>query len=390
MNNKWIIFLVSLAAFLGPFTQTIYIPILPEVQKTFHTTPFLINQSISIYTLVLALMQMVYGPLADKIGRKKVLLLGIALYIFASLACALSPTIFLFLLFRGLQAAGVAAGSVVATAVIGDLFQGNVRGRAMGTFQLMVTLGPVVGPFIGGLIGRYEYSGLSFLLLGIGSMLILAIAFTLPETRPISNLNNLSSKTNLREMFHHSSGMLLIVLAFVAYYTYYNFMVFLPDVLHKVYGFGTEQKGWVFLPFTGFIVLGSYLSGKTMARIGAQQGLLWTMAINITTTLLFPYVALAPVSLLIIVLCIFGLSFGYSLPIQTTLLSEYYEKERATAIGAYNFSRYIGMASGPVLGSLLYDFGGMPLLYGMAALLYLPLFIWGLHNFFNLSRHNKH
>lgn len=377
MRKKWIVTLVSLAAFMGPFTQTIYIPILPEVQKAFHTTPFLINQSISIYTLVLALMQMVYGPLADRWGRKIVLLIGLAFYLLSSLAIALSSTIFFFLLFRGLQAAGVAAGSVVATAVIGDLFQEEARGRAMGSFQLMVTLGPVVGPFIGGLMGKYEYFGLSFLLLGIGLLLILAIIFTLPETRPTVSLNSPSGKRDLGNLFCNSSGMLIIVLAFVAYYTYYNFMVFLPDVLHTVYGFGTEQKGWVFLPFTGFIVLGSYLSGKTMAKIGPRQGLLWTLAVNIITTLLFPYVAVHSLYLLIVALCLFGLSFGYSLPIQTTLLSGYYERNRATAIGAYNFSRYIGMAMGPVLGSLLYGFGGIPLLYGMASLLFLPILLWG-------------
>lgn len=377
MKNKWILYLVSLAAFLGPFTQTIYIPILPEVQKAFHTTPFLINQSISIYTLVLALMQLVYGPLADQWGRRKVLFAGLILFILASLACSLADSVFLFLLFRGLQAAGIAAGSVVATAVIGDLFQDDKRGQAMGTFQLMVTLGPVVGPFIGGLLGKYEYSGLSTLLLGVGLLLVSAIALAMPETRPMLGRERPTSAKDLKQLFLHSSGMFVIVLAFVAYYTYYNFMVFLPDILHTVYGLGTEQKGWVFLPFTGFIVLGSYVSGKVMNKVGPQRGLSWTLTLNVLAILVFPYVATLSIVLLIIFLCLFGLSFGFSLPIQTTLLSGYYERNRATAIGTYNFSRYIGMATGPILGSLLYGLGGAPLLFGSASLLFLSLLLWG-------------
>lgn len=148
MNTKLIIYLVSFAAFLGPFTQNIYVPILPEIQKDFHTTSFLINMSLSAFTVTLAVMQMVYGPLIDTKGRRRILLAGILIYIGASVGCAFSPSVSWFLLFRVLQAAGIAAGSIVATTVVSDLFEGKQRGRAMGVFQMLVALGPVLGSVV--------------------------------------------------------------------------------------------------------------------------------------------------------------------------------------------------------------------------------------------------
>ncbi|WP_260465518.1 MFS transporter [Stutzerimonas stutzeri] len=145
MSPRLLTFMVAFAAFLGPFTQTVYAPILPELGGALRTTPFLINLSISIFTLVLAFMQIIYGPLVDRSGRKRTLLAGLAIYIVASLGCFLADCIETLLAFRALQAVGIAAGAVVAVTVIGDRFEGAARGRAMGSFQMMVALGPVVG-----------------------------------------------------------------------------------------------------------------------------------------------------------------------------------------------------------------------------------------------------
>ncbi|MFG6495807.1 MFS transporter [Fictibacillus sp. UD] len=151
-HRKLLVYLVAFGAFLGPFSQTIYVPIIPEVTKELQTTPFLVNFSISIYTVFLALMQMVYGPLTDSIGRRKVMITGLIIYLAATIGCYFSEAIEFLLVFRSLQAVGIAAGSVVAVTVIGDLFEGKDRIEPMGTFQMMVSLGPVVGPVAGGLL----------------------------------------------------------------------------------------------------------------------------------------------------------------------------------------------------------------------------------------------
>jgi DHA1 family bicyclomycin/chloramphenicol resistance-like MFS transporter len=170
LRSTFIVYFLSFSAFLAQFTQSIYIPILPEMSEAFNTSSFLINLSISIFTVFLAIMQIVYGPLTDKKGRRKVLNVGLTVYTLASIGCFLSESIYIFLLFRAIQGIGIAAGSVVAVTVIGDLFEGKRRAKEMATFQMLITLGPVLGPIIGGFIagrGDYHYVFLVSIILGL-------------------------------------------------------------------------------------------------------------------------------------------------------------------------------------------------------------------------------
>ncbi|WP_380027915.1 MFS transporter [Effusibacillus consociatus] len=368
VNPKLIIYLVAFAAFLGPFTQTIYAPILPEIQSDFRTSQFLVNMSISIFTIVLAVMQIVYGPLTDRKGRRKVLLPGIALYILASIGCAYSDSIHQLLVFRAIQAAGIAAGSVVATTVIGDLFEGKLRGRAMGTFQMLVALGPVAGPVIGGFVGgRFGYQGIFVVLAAAGVLMFAANFRYLRETKPEGGAGDSFQIRDFLSILVHPTGSAVILLGFIQYYTFYNFLVFLPDILDRYYKLSAEGKGMVFLPLSLMLVAGSFLGGRLQERVDARKGLIATSFFNVMAIVLFVFVSKFSLALLVAGIFLFGLFFGLSLPVQTTLLTEPFLRQRATAIGVYNFFRYMGMAAGPLIGSFLYRWGEIPLLFGFAA-----------------------
>ncbi|MGZ6550761.1 MAG: MFS transporter, partial [Tumebacillaceae bacterium] len=291
MNPRLIVFLVSFAAFLGPLTQTIYTPILPEIQSDFQTSQFLINFTISIFTIILAGLQIVYGPLTDSKGRRTVLLPGIALYVLASIGCAYSTSIGMLLLFRSLQAAGIAAGSVVATTVIGDLFEGKLRGRAMGTFQMLVALGPVVGPVIGGFVGaHFGYHGVFWVLTVAGMLMFIANWNFLPETKPELPAQRFSLR-NFTSILAEPAGTSVILLGFIQYYTFYNFLVFLPDILTKDYNFSAEKKGLLFLPMSLALVLGSFLGGRLQERVEPRKSLILTTSLNVAAIVLFILVA---------------------------------------------------------------------------------------------------
>lgn len=372
MNAKLIIYLVSFAAFLGPFTQNIYVPILPEIQKDFHTTSFLINMSLSAFTVTLAVMQMVYGPLIDTKGRRRILLAGILIYIGASVGCAFSPSISWFLLFRVLQAAGIAAGSIVATTVISDLFEGKQRGRAMGVFQMLVSLGPVLGPVIGGWVGEHMgYWGVFMVLAITGVLTWLANTRYLPETKPNDSQGTASfGIQRFLSITLHPVGLSVILLGFIQFYTFHNFLVFLPQILSTEYGLGPADKGLVFLPLSLMIVAGSYTGGRLQEKFEARKILMITSSLHALTIVLFMLVAKLSLVYLIASLVLFGLFFGLSLPVQTVLLMDAFAKERATAVGAYNFFRFMGMAAGPLFGSILYHMRNMFLPFGFAAVLF--------------------
>ncbi|RRV30988.1 MFS transporter [Stutzerimonas stutzeri] len=371
MSPRLLTFMVAFAAFLGPFTQTVYAPILPELGGALRTTPFLINLSISIFTLVLAFMQIIYGPLVDRSGRKRTLLAGLAIYIVASLGCFLADCIETLLAFRALQAVGIAAGAVVAVTVIGDRFEGAARGRAMGSFQMMVALGPVVGPVVGGFVGEHLDFHYVFLLLAIvGAAALLSNAIWLRETRPAGEPRAFHPAQYL-EVLGNRQGLAIMLLSFVQYYAFYNYLVFMPRVLDAVYGLSASEKGLVFLPLSVAVVIGSYVGGRLLGHWRPRPMLLITALLNALSLLLF--VAVAPLSLVALVVAVtaFGLFLGLSLPVQTSLLMDLYQHNRATAVGSYNFFRFMGMATGPVLGSWLFQDGNLGLLYGFAAAAFL-------------------
>ncbi|OPG84238.1 MFS transporter [Stutzerimonas stutzeri] len=370
MSPPLLTFMVAFAAFLGPFTQTVYAPILPELGGALHTTPFLINLSISIFTLVLAFMQIIYGPLVDRSGRKRTLLAGLAIYIVASLGCFLADRIETLLAFRALQAVGIAAGAVVAVTVIGDRFEGAARGRAMGSFQMMVALGPVIGPVVGGFVGEHLDFHYVFLLLAIvGAAALLSNAIWLRETA--GREPRAFHPAQYLEVLGNRQGLAIMLLSFVQYYAFYNYLVFMPRVLDAVYGLSASEKGLVFLPLSVAVVIGSYVGGRLLGHWRPRPMLLVTALLNALSLLLF--VAVAPLSLVALVVAVtaFGLFLGLSLPVQTSLLMDLYQHNRATAVGSYNFFRFMGMATGPVLGSWLFQDGNLGLLYGFAAAAFL-------------------
>lgn len=363
-HRRLLVYLVALAAFLGPFSQTIYVPLIPEVTKELHTTPFLVNFSISIYTIFLALMQMIYGPLTDSIGRRKVMLPGILIYLVATIGCYFSSSIESLLVFRSLQAIGIAAGSVVAVTVIGDLFEGKERIQPMGTFQMLVSLGPVLGPVVGGFLSAsFDFHMIFIALICVGCIIFAGNFIFLNETKPSTTKKQNFRFKDFLTILQNRIGYTVIGLGFIQYYALYNFLVFLPAIMSERYALSVDQKGLVFLPLSLGIVVGSFIGGK-MRKYNEQKVIVFSAFLNVISLFLFILVSDVSLILLIISISFFGLFLGMSLPVQTALLTQEFQSNRATAIGAYNFFRYMGMSIGPLLGSFLYHIGSYSLVYG--------------------------
>ncbi|MFC3884139.1 MFS transporter [Bacillus songklensis] len=390
MNRKFIVYLVSFAAFLGPFTQTIYAPIIPEVTHSFQTSPFLVNLTISIFTLFLALMQMIYGPLTDTKGRRTVILFGTILYIFASLGCFFSNSIYVLLFFRALQAIGIAAGSVVAVTVIGDLFEGKSRGKAMATFQMMVALGPVIGPVIGGFLGgTFDFHSVFLALAVVGMIVFICNLAFLKETKPEAITGNRFTPNDFFIILKNRIGSSIILLGFVHYYSFYNFLVFLPHLLSERYGLTAEQKGMVFLPMSLSIMIGSFIGGKIQERFEGRNVVVTTSFLNAASILLFLFLSSVSLPLLIGVIVLVGLFLGTSLPVQTTLLTQAFQTNRATAVGVYNFFRYMGMACGPMIGTILFHLGGFRGLYGFVVIVFFICSLILIKQLFKSNKENE-
>ncbi|MNN46474.1 Major Facilitator Superfamily protein [compost metagenome] len=148
---------------------------------------------------------------------------------------------------------------------------------------------------------------------------------------------------------------------------FYNFIVFLPEVLTEQYQLDADQIGATFLMLMSFSFIGSKISGKIQVRMGTVKSLIFTCTLALLSLLLFILVAEASLIGLLISLGIVGFTAGLTMSVPPTLLAQEFAAERATALGIYNFVRYLGMAAAPLFGSLLYQEGGFFLLFGCTA-----------------------
>ena len=150
----WFLAILTLS---GTLAIHIFVPVLPLVARDFQVNLQAVQLTISVYVIGLAIGQLFYGPLADSIGRRPVLLLGLLIYTLASIGAMLAPTIDVLVLMRFFQALGGCSGLLLSRAIIQDTTSGSETTKKLSMLNMLVILGPSLAPLIGGLLA--ELSG---------------------------------------------------------------------------------------------------------------------------------------------------------------------------------------------------------------------------------------
>lgn len=378
MKLRVILYLIGFSAFVASLGQNLYNPLLLQVQEELHTTSYLVSLSVSLFTLALALMQMVFGPLADKRGRKAVLIPSIIVYIVSSIGCAYSPSIGFLLFFRVLQGVGAAAVPVVAAAIIGDIFRGKALSQGMATYQLLLMLAPAIGPLIGGVIGERLGYGATFLFLAaISILLLIANLILLPETKPEFSGWKHNRAQNFSLIFKNPMSVTILIFGFFQFMVYFIYLTFVPQILSNTYSFQPAKTGIILLAMSLSTIISIKLGGWMLNQFGARKSLIYGFSLHALSVILFAFTAQISLSFLIIDVSLFGFFMGLTGSIPTTLLTELFPEERATAIGVYNFIRYLGMAAGPMIGTMLYTGGSIIPLFLTCSLAFSAAIFWG-------------
>jgi MFS transporter, DHA1 family, multidrug resistance protein len=179
-----VLLLGSLIA-LGPLSIDLYLPALPDLTDDLSASPSSVQLTLTGVLVGLGLGQLVIGPLADIYGRRRPLLVGIAVNVVTALLCAVAPTIVVLDVLRVLQGVGAAAASVVAMAVVRDLFTGRAAAAVISRLVMVMGLAPVLAPSLGSAVLEVRSWRTVFVVLaGLGVLLGVLAAFGLKETLP--------------------------------------------------------------------------------------------------------------------------------------------------------------------------------------------------------------
>ena len=181
---KLAIILGILSAF-APLSIDMYLPALPTIAGDFNTQISVAQQTLAVFFIGLALGQAFYGPIADRVGRRRPLLFGCALYMVACIGCAFAPTIQSLILLRFAQALGGCAGIVISRSIVRDLFDQQESARMYSFLMLVMGLAPITAPLIGGqLLLFFGWRAIFVTLAGFGLLCFLLVTFILPESLP--------------------------------------------------------------------------------------------------------------------------------------------------------------------------------------------------------------
>jgi DHA1 family bicyclomycin/chloramphenicol resistance-like MFS transporter len=177
-----VLILGALSAF-GPLSIDMYLPGLPSLGATFDASAWAVQLTLTACLAGLAIGQVVAGPLSDRFGRRRPLLVGVAAYALASLLCALAPTIHTLVVLRFAQGVAGAAGIVIARAIVRDMHSGVAAARFFSLLMLVNGLAPILAPVIGGqVLTVTTWRGVFVVLAAIGALLVVAAAAGLRET----------------------------------------------------------------------------------------------------------------------------------------------------------------------------------------------------------------
>ncbi|CAM5294460.1 multidrug effflux MFS transporter [Streptomyces fumanus] len=344
-----------------PLAMDMYLPSLPEVTDSLHAPAATVQLTLTACLAGMALGQLAVGPLSDRLGRRRPLLAGLAVYVVATALCALAPTVELLVAFRLAQGLAGAAGIVIARAVVRDLYDGDAMARFFSTLMLISGVAPVVAPLIGGQILRFtDWRGVFVLLTVVGVLLGALVWAQLPETLPAAERHAGGVREALGAMRRlladraFTGYMLAGGFAFAALFAYISAS---PFVVQEIYGaspqtfsllFGLNSIGLVAVgQVNGKVLVGRVsldrVLGAGLAVIAAASAALLLMTLGV-----FGEVGLVPVAAALFVLMS---AMGVTLPNTQTLALMRVRHAAGSASALLGTSSFlIGAVASPLVG----------------------------------------
>lgn len=295
MSPATLLWLITGCLMLQPLSTDLYLPSLPHLTRDFGVTPADVQQTLSLFVIGFGGAQLVSGPLSDRFGRRPVLLGGLAVFVIASIACALAPTLATLVAARFLQALGCCTGIVVARAIVRDSYAPAEGARFIAKASSLLSAAPLLGPILGGYLQVSFGWRAAFLTLTVcGLILLFAVVLRLAETNTNPNPEATRPRRLLGIYLHVARSPEFWAFTLPGALSYGAIFAFISGssfVLINVLGTGTEFYGYLFaIGVLGYLA-GTILCRRLLGRIGLSSTLALGTAIGLCGGLLF--VALA-------------------------------------------------------------------------------------------------
>lgn len=359
-NSKlYILVIIGIVSAFGPFVTDFYLPALPALSGYFTTTASLVQFSLTFSMIGLAVGQLVIGPLSDKYGRKRPLVISLYLFCLSTLGCLYVSDIYWFVFFRLIQGLAGSGGVVISKSIATDLYQGQELTRFFSMLSSVQGLAPICAPVLGGILLEVtDWKGIFWVLLGIAVFLIISLSF-FRESLDISKRTKgsvLSTFKHYIPVLGNRQFMRYVLIQAFAMGVMFTYIAASPFIFQNHFGLSPIHYSLCFGVNALGIMLGSLLVSRFKdAESALRTGTRGFGMISILVALAFIFSS--SVLLVEVVLFFFLIFLGLILPSSTTL--------------ALNMERENSGNASALLGFLMFLFGGvLSPLTGLGNMLY--------------------
>lgn len=268
-----IVFILGLLAMLMPLSIDMYLPALPVISAQFGVPAGSAQMTLSTYILGFALGQLLYGPMADSLGRKPVILGGTLVFAAAAVACALAQSIDQLIIMRFLHGLAAAAASVVINALMRDIYPKEEFSRMMSFVMLVTTIAPLVAPMAGGAVLVWFSWHAIFWILALAALLASAmIFFFIDETLPVERRQKFHIRTtigNFASLFRHKRVLSYMLASGFSFAGMFSFLSAGPFVYIELNHVSPQHFGYYFALNIVFLFVLTIINSRFVRRVGA-------------------------------------------------------------------------------------------------------------------------
>ena len=335
--------IAALLSMIGPFSIDAYLPSFPDIEIEFGVSRAILSQSLAVYLLAFGISTLFWGPVADRFGRRLVIMISMALYTLGSIGCALADSAETFLLLRIMQGLAASGGFIAGRAMIRDAHDAEGAHRAMSQVMLLFALAPAVAPILGSwLHDQFGWRSIFWFLSIFGSMLVL-LGFFIKETLVDEHRRSIHPATVVRVYIgaiRHKRFPALILSLSLAFAGLFLYIAGAPTVIYDFLGLDSHGFGWLFIPMVIGLMLGAFISSHLAHRWPAQRTIstglvvmVMATALNITVVNWFT----ASIFFVIGPLVIYVIGLALMMPAITVLALDCLPTHRGTAASMQGF-----------------------------------------------------
>ncbi len=351
-NRTVLILILGLLSAIGPFSIDTYLAGFPAIANDLHTTVYEVSYTLSSFFIGISIGQMIYGPLLDRFGRKKPLMIGLVIYVIASLACTFATTIEMLIGLRFLQALGGCVGMVASRAIVRDIFPVHEIAKIFSLLVLILGVSPIIAPSIGSiLIAKYGWHSVFELQSFMVFLLLIAVYFYLPESKQPDTSMSLKPKPIINGFLFVVKNPTFFTYAFTGSIVsagIYAYVSGAPSVFMKIFNVSEQEFGYIFSFLASGLIFSSQLNRWVLRKYNSMQIINTTLWVQIG------------IGLLLCVGSLFGWLTLYSIIALSFLFlsCQGFIQPNATALSLAPFSKEAGSASA-LIGALQMGFGAL-------------------------------